>query len=78
MKTRRICAAVSGLRCKSMAWHREDNWLWHIVFTDANNHLQPKWGTTCAIYGWTRLNILNTLCTLTGSNDEPNGPNYAF
>ena len=74
MKTRKICAAVSSLRCRSMAWHREDNWLWHIVFTDANNQLQPKWGTTY-VFGWLTLDILNILRTNTGSNDEPNGPN---
>ena len=74
MKTSRICAAVSGLRCKSMGWHREDNWLWHIVFTDANNQLQPTWARA-DVFGYMHLNVLNILRTLTGSNDEPNGPN---
>jgi len=77
MKTRNIRAAVSSLRCKSMAWHREDNWLWHIVFTDNNQCLKPTWARA-DVFGWMSLNILNTLRPLTGSNDEPNGPNYAF
>ena len=77
MKTRRIRAAVSSLRCKSMAWHMEENWLWHIVFTDANKCLKPTWARA-DVFGYRHLNVLNALRTHTGSNDEPNGPNYAF
>jgi hypothetical protein len=69
-----IRAAVSNLRCRSMAWHREANWLWHIVFTDANSTLFAKWARV-GVFGYTFLEIRNIIKTLTGSNDEPNGPN---
>ena len=69
-----IRAAVSRLRCRSMGWHREANWLWHIVFTDSNSARKPTWARA-DVFGYTFLEIRNIIKTLTGSNDEPNGPN---
>ena len=57
-----------------MGWHREANWLWHIVFTDANSTLFSKWARV-DVFGYTFLEIRNIIKTLIGSNDEPNGPN---
>ena len=64
----------SNLRCRKMHWQTEDNWHWSIVFTDANKWLQPTWARA-DVFGYMHLNVLNTLSTLIGSNDEPNGPN---
>lgn len=65
---------VSKVRCRKMAWMNDSEWHWSIVFTDANSRLLPKWGEAY-VFGWMNLNVLNTLRTFIGSNDEPNGPN---
>lgn len=67
-------ANFSKMRCRKMNWQREDNWHWSIVFTDSYSILNPTWARV-QIFGYMRLNVLNTLRTFIGSNNEPNGPN---
>ena len=38
--------SVSGLRMRSMQWHREENYLWHICFTDHMSELLPMQSVT--------------------------------
>jgi hypothetical protein len=35
-------SSFAKLRCRKMAWMRELEWDWHILFTDAFSSTQPK------------------------------------
>ena len=39
--------SISGLRMRSMHWHREENYLWHLCFTDHMSELLPKHDVSC-------------------------------
>ena len=63
---------LNKMRCRKLAWMNE-KWEWHIVFTDANSILCPKYARV-QTFGYTWL-VNTCLNTFKGSNDESNGPN---
>ena len=49
--------SISGLRMRSMKWHKEDTYLWHICFTDHMSELQPKHDVSCGSLAITFLRM---------------------
>lgn len=61
---------IANLRCRSMAWHLEANWHWHIVFTDRMGDTKPRVGPIGAMGEFMETNFGNNL-----NEQAPNGPN---
>jgi len=62
---------LNKMRCRKLNWMSQD-WEWHIIFTDANSNLCPKYARV-QVFGYTWLPD-TSINTLKGSNDQPNGP----
>lgn len=59
-----------NMRCRSMAWQREANWHWSIIFTDRMACLQPKYNYLEPIFETMQTSFGNNL-----NKQAPNGPN---
>lgn len=52
------------LRCRSKAWHQQNNWHWSIVFTSRYLSRTPTWAR-CDVFGYQDLKITNALQRVT-------------
>ena len=66
MENNSISKKGSKLRCRSMAWHKQANWHWSIVFTYNNSSRNPTWARG-DVFGYQHLKVTNALKRATKS-----------
>jgi hypothetical protein len=65
---------IANLRCRKMAWQLEENWCWHIVFTDNwPDPSGPAWSRSCVLFRV--LDYINCIVKHLYNGNEANGPN---
>jgi hypothetical protein len=58
------------MRCIKKSWMLEDEWSWHLIFTDRMADTAPKFGILEPTFSFMKTNFGNNL-----NAQGPNGPN---